>query len=116
MIRERKVAIVMPDILRTQNDCQMFAVDKNISLVRINIQELIDKIGKRGCLLLGDAKSANKMWTPLDSSISEGYRRELSALMTLSLIFNENTEFAIIFIICIWKYLPVTIRTITKFI
>ena len=88
----------MPDITRTLTYFQMFAAEHNISLVRINIQELIDEMGKRGRLLLNDATGAYEVWAPLESSVMEGYRRELIALMTLSLFFYGNTELAFIFI------------------
>ena len=116
LLREPKTEIVMPEITRTLTDFQTFAAEHNISLVRINIQELIDEMGKRGRLLAGDSVGADVVWAPLDSSVMEGFRRELLALMTLSLFFYGNTELAFIFLFCICKYSPVTIRKTMKLI
>ena len=61
LLREPKTEIVMPEITRTLADFQTFAAEHNISLVRINIQELIDEMGKRGRLLSGDATCAEEV-------------------------------------------------------
>ena len=80
----------MPDITRTLTDFQTFAVEHNISLVRINIQKLIDKMGKRGRLLSDDTTGADEVWGPLESSVMKGYRREVIALMTLTLLLWKH--------------------------
>ena len=73
VIREPKTAIVMPDITLTLINFQAFAAEHNISLVRINIQELIDEKGKRG--LSSDATGADDVWAPLERSMRVGYWR-----------------------------------------
>ena len=115
LLREPKTAIVMPDITRILTDFQSFAAEHN-SLVRIDIQEMIDEMGKRGRLLSGDATDADEVLAPLESSVMEIYQRELIALITLSLFFNGNTELALIFIFCISKYSAVTLRIIMRII
>ena len=55
LLRKPKREILMPKITRTLTDFQTFASEHNISLVRINIQELIDKMGKCGRLIAGDS-------------------------------------------------------------
>ena len=116
IIREPTTAIVMPDITGTLTDFQTLAAEHCISLVRINIQEFIDEIGKRGRLLSGDVTGADEVWAPLESSVMEGYRRDRIALMTLSLFLYGNTELAFIFIFCISKYSSVTNRKTMKLI
>ena len=76
----------------------------------------MDKLAKRGRLLAGDAVGADVVWAPLESSVMTGFRRELIALMTVLLFFYGNTELAFIFIFCIYKYSPVTIRKTMKLI
>ena len=116
LLREPKTEIVMPKITRTLADFQSLAAKHSVSLVRITIQELMDELAKRGRLLAGDTVGADVVWAPLESSVMTGFRRELIALMTLSLFFFENTELAFMFIFCICKYLPVTIRKTMKLI
>ena len=106
----------MPKITRTLADFQTFATEHSVSLVRINIQELIDDLAKRGRLFAGGSVGADVVWAPLESSVMTGFLRELIALMTLSLFVFGNTELAFIFIFCICKYSPVTIRKIIKLI
>ena len=62
----------MPDIKRNLDDFQTFAKDQSISLERINIEELMDKIGKRGRLHSGDVTGAHEVWAPLESTVMEG--------------------------------------------
>ena len=116
LLREPKTEIVMPEITHTLADFQSFAAKHSVSLVRITIQELMDELAKRGRLLAGDSVGADVVWAPLESSVMTGFRRELIALMTLSLFFFENTELAFMFIFCICKYSPVTIRKTMKLI
>ena len=116
LLREPKTEIVMPKITRTLADFQSFAAKHSVSLVRITIQELMDELAKRGRLLAGDSVGADVVWAPLESSVMTGFRRELIALMTLSLFFFGNTELAFMFIFCICKYSPVTIRKTMKLI
>ena len=97
-------------------DFQLFAAKHSVSLVRITIQELMDDLAKRGRLLAGDAVGAVVVWDPLESSVMTGFRRQLIALMTLSLFFFENTEWTFIFIFCICKYSLMTIRKTMKLI
>ena len=106
----------MPEITGTLADFQTFAAEHSVSLVRININELMDELAKRGRLLAGDAVGAYVVWAPLESSVMTGFRRELIALMTLSLLVFGNTELAIMFIFCMCKYSPVTIRKTMKLI
>ena len=106
----------MPEITRTLADFQTFAGEHSVSLVRITMQELMDELAKRGRLLAGDSVRADVVWAPLESSVMTGFRRELVALMTLSLFSFGNTELAFIFIFCICKYSPVTIRKTMKLI
>ena len=115
-LREPKTEIVMPEITRTLTDFQTFAAEHSVSLVRININELIDELAKRGRLLAGDVVGADVVWAPLESSVMAGFRRELIALMTISLFVFGNTELAFMFIFCICKYSPVTIRKTMKMI
>ena len=116
LIRKPKTVVVMPDISHTLTDFQTFAAEHNISLVRINIQELMAEIENRGRLLSGDATGADEVWAPLESSVMAGFRRELIALMTLALFFYGNTELALIFIFCISKYSAMTIRKTMRLI
>ena len=81
----------MPEITRTLADFQTFAAEHSVSLVHIIIQELMDELAKRGRLLAGDSVGADVVWAPLESSVMTGFRRELIALMTLSLFFFGNT-------------------------
>ena len=99
----------MPEITRTFADFQSLPAKHSVSLVRITIQELIDELAKRGRLLAQDSGAADVVWAVLDSLVMTGFRRELITLMTPSLFF-ENTELAFMFIFCICKYSPVTIR------
>ena len=110
LLREPKTEIVMPEITRTLADFQSFAAKHSVSLVRITIQELMDELAMRGRLLAGDSVGADVVWAPLEGSVMTGFRRELIALMTLSLFFFGNTELAFMFIFCICKYSPVRIR------
>ena len=116
LLREPKTEIVMPEITRTLADFKTFAAEHSVSLVRINNNELMDELPKRGRLLAGDAVCADLVWAPLDSSVMTGFRRELIAQMTLSLFFFGNIELAFIFIFFICKYSPVTIRKTMKLI
>ena len=116
LLREPKTEIVMPKITRTLADFQLFAAKHSVLLVRITIQELMDELAKRSRLLAGDSVCADVVWAPLESSVMTGFWRELIALMTLSLFFFENTELAFMFIFCICKYSPVTIRKTMKLI
>ena len=116
LLREPKTEIVMPKITRTLADFQTFAAEHSVSLVRITIQELMDELAKRGRLLAGDSVGADVVWATLESSVMTGFRRELIALMSLSLFFFENTELAFMFIFCICKYSPVAIRKTMKLI
>ena len=106
----------MPEITRTLADFQSFAAKHSVSLVRITIQELMDELAKCGRLLADDSVGADVVWAPLESSVMTGFRRELIALMTLLLFFFRNTELAFMFIFCICKYSPVTIRKTMKLI
>ena len=99
VMREPKTAIVMPDItrtltmpdiIRTLTDFQTFAAEHNISLVRINIQALIDEMGKRGRLLSGDATGATRCG--LSSKLGDG---RISARAHSS---NDSFSFLL------WKY------------
>ena len=116
LLREPKTEIVMLEITRTLADFQSFAAKHSVLLVRITIQELMDELEKRGRLLAGDSVGADVVWAPLESAVMTGFRRELIALMTLSLFFFGNTELAFMFIFCICKYSPVTIRKTIKLI
>ena len=84
--------------------------------MRININELMDELEKRGRLLAGDAVGADVVWAPLESSVMTEFRRKLIAIMILSLYIFGNTELAFMFIFCICKYSPVTIRKTMKLI
>ena len=53
LLKEPKTEIVMLEITQTLSDFQTFATEHIIFIVRINIQELIDEMGKRGLLLSG---------------------------------------------------------------
>ena len=116
LLREPKTEIVMPKITHALADFQSFAATHSVSLVRITIEELMDELAKRGRLLAGDSVGVDVVWAPLASSVIEGFRRELIALMTFSLFFFGNTELAFMFIFCICKYSPVTIRQSMKLI
>ena len=116
LLREPTTEIVMPIITRTLADFQTFVAEHSVSLVRITIQQLMDELAKRGRLLAGDAVGTDVVWAPLESSVMRGFRRELITLMTLSLFFFGNTQLAIMFIFCICKYSPVTIRKTMKLI
>ena len=61
LLRKPKTEIVMPEITCTLADFQTFAKEHSVSLVRINIQELIDDMGRRGRLLVGDATGADEV-------------------------------------------------------
>ena len=78
--------------------------------MRIDIQEFMNDISKRGRLLLSYATGAVVVLAPLKSLVMEGFQKELIALMTLALGFHGNTELALIFIFCISKYSAMTIR------
>ena len=95
LLRKPTTEIVMPEITRTLADFQSLASKHSVSLVRITIQELMDELAKRGRLLAGDSVGADVVMAPLESSVMTGFRRELIALMTLSLYFFGNTEFCI---------------------
>ena len=79
----------MPEITRTLADFQIFASDHYIFFVRINIQELIDEMEKRGRLLAGDSVCPDVMWAPIESYVMKGFRRELIGLMTFHFSFME---------------------------
>ena len=49
----------------------------------------MDELAKPGRLLPGNAVGADVVWAPLDSSVMTGFRREVIALMTLSLLFRK---------------------------
>ena len=72
LLREPKTEIVMPKITRILADLQTFAAKHSVSLVRINIQELMGELAKRGRLLAGDAVGADVVWAPFESSVMEG--------------------------------------------
>ena len=93
LLKEQKTEIVMPKITRTLTDVQTFNSEHNISLVRINIQELIDKMGKRGRLIAGDSLGVDVVLAQFDSSVIEGFRRERIALMTFHFSFMEIQSF-----------------------
>ena len=116
LMRVPKTPIEMPDIKRNLVDFQTFAKKHSISLVSINIEELRDEMRKRGRLLSCDGTIADEVWASLESSVMEGYRPELIALLTLSLLFFGNTELALIFIFCNSKYSAVTLRQTMRFI
>ena len=115
-LREPKTEIVMPEISRTLAGLQTFAAEHSVSLVLITLQELMDELAKRCRLLAKDSVCADVVWAILESSVMTGFRREIIALMTLSLFFFGNTELAFIIIFCICKYSPVTIRKTMKLI
>ena len=79
----------MPEITRTLADFQTFTAEHSVSLVRITIQELMDELAKRNRLLAGDAEGADVVWAPLESSVMTGFRRELIALMTITVPFRK---------------------------
>ena len=116
LLREPKTEIVMPEITRTLADFQRFGAEHSVLLVRFNINELMDELANRGRLLAIDAVGADMVWAPLESSVMVRFRRELIALMSLSLFFFGNTELAFMFIFCICNYSPVTIRKTMKMI
>ena len=104
LLRAPNTEIVIPEITRTLADFQTFSAVHSVSLVRITIQKLMDELAKRGRLFAGDSVSADVVWDPLESSVLTVFRRELIALMTLSLFFLGNTKLAFMFIFCICKY------------
>ena len=116
LLREPKMVIVMPEITRTFADFFTFAAEHSVLLVRITIQELINELAKRGRLLAGDSVGADAVWALLENSVMTGFRREVIALMNLSLFFFGNTELVFMFIFCFCKYSPVTISKIIKLI
>ena len=73
LLREPKTEIVLPEITRSLADFQTFAAKHSVSLVRININELMDELAKRGSLLAGDAICADVVWAPLESSVMTGF-------------------------------------------
>ena len=84
LLKEPKTKIVMTEITRTLADFQTFAAEHSVSLVRININELMNKLAKHGRLRARDGLSADVVWGSLDSSVMAGFRRKLINLMTLS--------------------------------
>ena len=61
----------MPEITHTLADFQSFAAKHSVSLVRITIQELMDELAKRACLLACDSEGADVVWAVLKSSGNE---------------------------------------------
>ena len=89
LLREPKTEIVMPKSTRTLADFQLFTAKHSVLVVRITIQELMDELAKRGRLLAVDAVGADVVWAPLESSVMTGFRRELIALMTITVLFRK---------------------------
>ena len=87
LLREPKTEVVMPEITRTLADFQSLTSKHSVSLVHITIQELMDELVKRGRLLAGVTVGADVVSAPLERWVMTGFRRELIALMTLSLFF-----------------------------
>ena len=59
----------MPEVPRTQTNYSFVVVEHHISLVRINIKDLIKKMTKRKRVLSGNAITAYEACAPLVSSI-----------------------------------------------
>ena len=71
LIREPKTEVILPTVSRTLSEFTKFADQHGISLVKINIQELVTELAKRVRLLSGHAINTDVVWAPLESSVTE---------------------------------------------
>ena len=114
VIKMPKNPIVIPSVVRNIEDFKSFAEEHKISLVKINIEELIEEMEIRGRVLAGVSQSKYNAPSWVKRSVMEGYSPKLIALMTFTLFIFGNTEFASLFIFCISKYSDKTIRKVMK--
>lgn len=92
MSRFPKTPIDIPQVVRNLDEFKAFADEHKISLVNINIAELIEEMEARGQVLAGVGTANYNVPQWLKRSVTEGYPPQLIALMTLALFIFGNTE------------------------
>ena len=111
----RRIPSVPMDVPNFRFDLQefeRFAANRHISLVGINVNELLDEIVKRSNVLKRRLDGTDVVWEPLRHPVYRKYSRELIALMTLALHLFGNSELALMLIYCISKYQKSTLRNL----
>ena len=114
LIREPTKRLKFPSMVHPLKEFQTFAEEHKISLVGVNVDEVIEEMEARGRLMAGVGIGGYMIPLWIKATVRDGYSPELVALMTLSLFLFGHTEVAMLFIFCVSKNADKRLRQVLK--
>jgi hypothetical protein len=114
MIREPEKRLEFPSMVRSLKEFRAFADEHKISLVGVNIDEVVDEMEARARVMAGVGMGGYIIPLWVQATVRDGYSRELRALMTLSLFLFGHTDVAMLFIFCVSRNADKRLRQVLK--